>query len=162
MCIRDRYSVWELISLKPLRHLPEGFLSWQGFLLEMINQTQKSVMKDGEALDKQTWGKHNTLAIKHPLSRALPFLSALIDMPATPMAGDTFMPRVQDPDTGASERFSVAPGHEESGYFHMATGQSAHPLSPYFKLGHEDWLMGLPAPFLPEKARWTLKLSPSF
>lgn len=154
------YPVWLLMKDKPAKHLPNGFTSWQDFLMAMIKQSHQQVTQDGKPLNEQTWGKHNTLAIKHPLSGALPFLSSLLNMPAHPMAGDTYMPRVQDPNTGASERFSVAPGFEKQGYFHMATGQSAHPLSPYFKRGHDDWVAGRATPFLPQQTQWTLKISP--
>ena len=49
------------------------------------------------------------------------------------------MPRVQSPTSGASERFAVSPGREESGYLHMPGGQSGHPLSPHYDDGHQDW-----------------------
>ncbi len=154
------YPVWLLMQEKPAQHIPSGFSSWQGFSLKMIEQTYEKVTKDGEPLNKQTWGKYNTLAIKHPLSGAVPLISFMLDMPKKAMAGDTYMPRVQDPNTGASERFVVAPGFEALGYFHMPAGQSAHPLSPYFKAGHEDWVNGRASPFLPQKTNWTLKLYP--
>jgi len=154
------YPVWQLVTEQPIRHLPEGFDHWQDFLIKQIEMTRLKLTENGQPLDKSTWGQRNTLAIKHPLSAALPFLSYWLDMPAEPMAGDTYMPRVQDPDTGASERFAVAPGHEDKGYFHMATGQSAHPLSPYYKRGHDDWVEGRASPFLPQQARWTLFLTP--
>ena len=154
------YPVWIFMQEKPTQHLPAGFSSWQDFSLQMIVQTHQQVTKNGEPLSEQTWGKHNTLSIKHPLSRTLPFLSFMLDMPEKLMAGDTYMPRVQDPNTGASERFVVAPGFEALGYFHMPAGQSAHPLSPYFKADHEDWLEGRAAPFLPLSPRWSLKLIP--
>jgi penicillin amidase len=76
------------------------------------------------------------------------------------MSGDTFMPRVQGKSSGASQRMSVAPGHEASGYFHMATGQSGHPLSPFFGNGHEDWVDGTPTSFLPGETRYVLELVP--
>ena len=154
------YPVWQLVSEQPIRHLPKGFNHWQDFLIKQIEMTHNQLTRNGQPLDERTWGQRNTLAIKHPLSAALPFLSYWLDMPQEPMAGDTYMPRVQDPDTGASERFSVAPGHEDKGYFHMATGQSAHPLSPYYKRGHKDWVEGRPSPFLPQQAKWTLSIFP--
>jgi penicillin amidase len=65
---------------------------------------------------------------------------------------------VQAPDDGASERFVVSPGREEKGIFHMPGGESGHPLSPYFKAGHEAWVRGEPTPFLPGKTEHTLTL----
>ena len=43
----------------------------------------------------------------------------------------------------------------------MATGQSAHPLSPWFDAGHEDWVHGRPSPWLPGDAEYTLQLAPA-
>ena len=98
---------------------------------------------------------------KHPFSPALPgFVARWLDMPKDALPGDSNMPRVQAPDFGASERFAVAPGNEEHGYFEMAGGQSGHPLSPYYGSGHEDWVAGKPTPFLPGPARQTLHLRP--
>jgi penicillin amidase len=69
------------------------------------------------------------------------------------------MPRVGGPVSGASERFTVSPGREEEGLFHMPCGQSAHPLSPFFRAGHEAWVKGSPTPFLPGPTAHTLNLT---
>jgi penicillin amidase len=42
----------------------------------------------------------------------------------------------------------------------MPGGQSGHPLSPYFRAGHEAWARGEPTPFLPGKTEHTLTLTP--
>ena len=70
------------------------------------------------------------------------------------------MPRVQSPGFGASERFAVSPGREEQGYFHMPGGQCGHPLSPFYRAGHEAWAAGEPTPFLPGPAAHRLTLRP--
>ncbi len=111
-------------------------------------------------LPKTTWGKLNTARIQHPLSRAVPFLSSWLDMPADQLAGDGNMPRALGPNWGASERFAVSPGREEEGYLHMPTGQSGHPLSPYYRSSHSAWVKGLPTPFLPGKPEKVLTLRP--
>ena len=155
------YPVWQLINEKPKQHVPAGYNNWDEFLLAMLHKTVNQLTENGGSLADQTWGKANTLAIRHPLSKAIPMLGYFLDMPAEPVDGDTYMPRVQDPDTGASERFAVAPGHEEEGFFHMATGQSGHPLSPYYDAGHRDWVEGKLSRFLPAETKWQLTLSPS-
>ena len=154
------YPVWQLIQQQPSEHVPQGHDNWDGFLLAMFTKTQQTLLANGGTLSEQTWGKANTLNVAHPLSKAIPVLSWLLDMPAEPMAGDTYMPRVQKPDMGASQRFAVAPGHEAQGYFHMATGQSGHPLSPYYDVGHRDWVEGKPSGFLPGETKWQLSLQP--
>jgi penicillin amidase len=70
------------------------------------------------------------------------------------------MPRIQGVDFGASERFSVSPGHESEGYFHMPGGQSGHPLSPFYRAGFDAWATGSPTPFLPGPQAHELRLTP--
>ena len=92
--------------------------------------------------------------------RPCPCSRGFLDMPAEPLPGDWSMPRVQSPDSGASERFSVSPGRETEGYLHMPGGQSGHPLSPFYRAGHADWVAGRATPFLPGAAAHVLKLAP--
>ena len=70
------------------------------------------------------------------------------------------MPFVMAFSDGASERFGVAPGREEAGYLHMPGGQSGHPLSPFYRTGHEAWVRGQPTPFLPGEPVHVLSLVP--
>ncbi len=154
------YAVWQLINDRPPRHIPHPYDSWDAFLHAQALAVYSQYQENNEGLRQQTWGRHNQLSIQHPLSRALPFLSFLLDMEPVAMPGDTFMPRVQSPDFGASQRMAVAPGQEETGYFHMATGQSGHPLSPFYRAGHNDWVIGAPSPFLPGKDAYVLQLIP--
>jgi penicillin amidase len=157
---KAEYPVWQLLNTRPKQHIPAPFQSWDSFLISSIQKLNSELSKPDSGLAEQTWGRANTLSITHPLSSAVPFLSAFLDMKSEPMSGDTYMPRVQGSDFGASQRMAVSPGHEELGYFHMATGQSAHPLSPFFGHGHEDWVEGIPSPFLPGETKYTLELSP--
>lgn len=77
-----------------------------------------------------------------------------------PLPGDGDTPRAEAPGSGASERFVVAPGHEEDGLFHMPTGESGHPLSPHYRAGHEPWVEGDVTTFLPGPTVFTLLLRP--
>jgi penicillin amidase len=140
--------------------LSPAFESWDQALLLAIDAVIEELTKDGSPLSARTWGQANTTAIQHPLSRAVPWLARFLDMPRTPLPGDSNMPRVQHPVHGASERLVVAPGHEGDGIFHMPGGQSGHPLSPYYRKGHRDWEEGRPTPFLPGPAVHTLRLLP--
>lgn len=153
------YPVWALVNQQPEQHLPAGFDSWDDFMTAMVEVTLDELTATGP-LAERTWGEANTLNIRHPLSSAVPWLSRWLDMPAEPMNGDTFMPLVQGPSKGASERLAVAPGHEEDGIFQMATGQSGHPLSPYYDRGHRDWVEGRPSGFLPGETEWEMVLRP--
>ena len=117
-----------------------------------------ALTRDGRKLAERTWGEFNTARIQHPLSRAVPSLGRFLDMKKEPLPGDDHMPRVHSPTNGASERFVVSPGHEEQGFFHMPSGQSSHPLSPYFGAGHDAWVKGEKTPFLPGPVRYPLTL----
>ena len=70
------------------------------------------------------------------------------------------MPRVARPSHGASMRFAVSPGDEESGYLHLPGGQSGNPISPFYRAGHYDWVTGNPTPFLPGEPQHFLVLQP--
>ncbi len=54
----------------------------------------------------------------------------------------------------------VSLGHEVDGIMHMPTGQSGHPLSPFYASSHAAWVKGEPTPFLPGPAVHTLTLTP--
>jgi len=109
---------------------------------------------------KLAWGEQNFCDCRHPLSRAVPALSSWLDLPRTPMNGDGNMPRVHRGVHGQSERFVVAPGHEDRGILVIPAGQSGHPLSPYFRADHRYWLNAEQLPFLPQPSEHALTLQP--
>ena len=55
----------------------------------------------------------------------------------------------------------VSPGDEANGLMHMPTGQSGHPLSKFYRKGHDEWVHGRPSPFLPGEPQHTLELVPA-
>jgi len=141
--------------------VPAGFADWRAFMLDRIDHAIAQLPK-GTTLDDARWGDRNRAAIAHPFARLvpawLPWLRGWLGTPRDPLAGDINMPRVQGPSFGASERFAVSPGREQDGIFEMPGGQSGNPLSPYFIAGHETWVHGDVAPFLPGPAVHTLTL----
>jgi penicillin amidase len=152
--------LWALVSQRPAHLLDPRFKDWDAQLLAAVDTVIDRLTLDGATLTQSTWGRLNAPRVRHPLSRALPFLSRWLDMPTLPIPGDSQMPRVQDRDFGASERLAVSPGHEEDGYFMMPCGQSGHPLSPNYGDGHRDWVAGRPGPFLPGATVHVLTLLP--
>ncbi|HZO22788.1 MAG TPA: penicillin acylase family protein, partial [Steroidobacteraceae bacterium] len=140
--------------------LAGGYSGWREFLLAQADATMSFLQRTCDSVDRCTWGKRNRIRIQHPLSRALPFLGWLLDMPTVELPGDNDMPRVQGNTFGASERFGVSPGHEAQGYFHMPGGQSGHPLSPYYRAGFMAWARGEPLPFLPGASEHRVTLRP--
>ena len=153
--------LWTMINEKPDHLLSAQYSSWRELLIAAVDETL-SYYRESYAgpLSKRTWGERNTAAIRHPLSRAVPFLARWLDMPRDLLPGDSNMPRVLGPTFGASERFAVAPGDEANGYLHMPGGQSGHPLSDYYSRGHDDWVEGRASAFLPGESVHTLTLTP--
>lgn len=155
------HAVWALLQQRPLHLLAANWDDWDD-LLDTATHEVVAAAQTHAGIETSTWGDANTASIQHPLSSGLPgFLARVLDMPAQPLSGDDNMPRVQRPSFGASERFAVAPGDEENGYFMMPGGQSGHPLSPFHGAGHDDWVHGRPTPFLPGETRYRLELLPA-
>jgi len=152
--------LWQLITTQPLHLLAQAYPGWPQFLRAQVDATMAELDTSCPQLSRCTWGARNEVRIRHPLSRALPWLAGLLDMPTEQLPGDHDMPRVQDGAFGASERFAVSPGHEEQGYLLIPGGQSGHPLSPYYRAGFREWARGEPLPFLPGAAEHSMTLTP--
>jgi penicillin amidase len=154
------HQVEAILQSRPPHLLPPGYADWDDLLRRCAQRVAANLGKQPGGLAARRWGEVTTTHIAHPLSGAIPLLGRLIDMPAEALPGDSNMPRVQSATFGASERFSVQPGHEETGYVHMPGGQSGNPLSPFYGAGHEDWAQGKPTPFLPGATKYKLIFSP--
>ncbi|MGH8131080.1 MAG: penicillin acylase family protein, partial [Steroidobacteraceae bacterium] len=152
---------WRLIHERPAHLLDPRFSNWDAWLADVAQETARELPEGCADLATCRWGRVNVARIRHPISEALPFLSRFLDMPADELPGDWSTPRVQSPTFGASERFVVSPGRESEGYLHLPGGQSGHPLSPFYRAGHEQWVRGERTPFLPGPARHTLALVPA-
>lgn len=154
--------LWALVTTQPLHMLPSDYASWRDLMLAAVRQNIDYFHENfAGPLSKRTWGEINTAAIRHPLSRSIPLLGDFLDMPADALSGDLDMPKAQGPAFGASERFSVFPGDEANSLMQMPTGQSGHPLSDFYEQGHNDWVKGLPSPFLPGPEEHRLTLTPA-
>ncbi|MEO8671353.1 MAG: penicillin acylase family protein [Tahibacter sp.] len=154
-------AVWTLLQIRPMHLLDPRYADWNALLLDAATKVAEESGGQGK-LASQTWGERNTAAIRHPLSRALPnFIARWIDMPAQSLPGDSNMPRVQSPGFGASERFTIEPGHEDRSYLMMPGGQSGNPLSPFHAAGHDDWVIGRATPLLPGPSLHRLTLEPA-
>jgi penicillin amidase len=152
--------LWQLVTERPAHLLSPRFTNWDDALLHSLDTTLTGLVKECGDLPSCTWGRVNTLSMKHPLSDAVPGLHRWVDMPAVALPGDAFMPRVQGPGLGASERLVVSPGRESEGILQVPGGPVDHPLSPFYGAGHEAWAKGTPQPLLPGKTQYMLGLNP--
>jgi penicillin amidase len=151
---------FRLVREQPASIAPPGGGTWRAFALARIDATAAELTKECGRLEICEFGKREPLEIRHPLSGAVPLIGDLLDMAPKMLPGDHHMPRVQDGAFGASERFSVSPGRESSGYLELPGGPSGHPLSPFYRSGFEDWAAGRPTPFLPGPPAHKLVLRP--
>jgi len=152
--------LWALVTQRPDNLLDPKFKTWTE-LLEAAADGVAADAKNAGGIATYTWGRVNTVVIRHPLSAAVPLVGLMLDMAAQELPGDSNMPRVQGPASGASERFAVSPGREGEGYLHMPTGQSGHPLSPHYRDANAAWAKGNATPFLPGATVHTLTLRPA-
>ncbi|HVU25625.1 MAG TPA: penicillin acylase family protein [Opitutus sp.] len=154
-------ALWTILAQKPSHLLAPEFPTWDELRLAAVDAVIADAHRQHLALDRATWGRRNTAAIHHPFGNILPgFLGRCLNLPADELPGDSNMPRVQTPTFGASMRLDVSPGHEDEGIFEMPGGESGHPLSPFYRAGHEAWVHGQPTPLLPGPAAHTLTLNP--
>lgn len=154
--------LWQVLTERPPHLLSADYDRWRDLLLAAVDRNIVFFRENfDDGIANRSWGERNMSAIRHALSPALPALSSWLDMPAQPLAGDWNMPKVQSPSFGPSERFAVSPGDEANGYLHMPAGQSGHPLSDFYRRGHDDWVRGRPSPFLPGESVHRLLLDPA-
>jgi penicillin amidase len=153
--------LWRLVSEQPPHLLdPARAADWRAFLLAEIDALARELRESCGALERCTWGEARPVEIRHPLSRALPWLAGLLDMPTRQLPGDADVPRVQSGAFGASQRFAISPGREAEAYLQLPGGQSGHPLSRFYRASFESWAEGKPEPLLPGPPQHVIEVIP--
>jgi penicillin amidase len=153
--------IWQMLMEQPRHLLDPAYETWTEFVRAAVDETIAQAMRDRSgSLRDRVWSEYNVTAYRHPLSGAIPFFGPRLDMPAAALPGDLYTPRVHWGAIGASERMVVSPGREAEGIMHMPTGQSGHPLSPFYANSHDAWVTGEPTPFLPGATAHSLTLTP--
>jgi penicillin G amidase len=156
---RREGPIWKIVTEQPIHLLDPQYQNWREMLLASIDSVIEDLDAAGD-LSQRRWSEFNQVDFRHPLSAAVPVIGRWLDMPHNEIPGDLYTPRMMWGSVGASERMVVSPGREKDGIMHMPTGQSGHPLSPYYKNSHDAWVKGEPTPFLPGVARHSLTLRP--
>jgi penicillin amidase len=155
---RREGPIWKLVTEQPMHLLDPAYATWDALLVAAIDRVIERA--GGASGLVEPWSRSNITAYRHPLSSAIPFFGSRLDMPVQPLSGDLYTPRMHWGANAASERMVVSPGREASGIMQMPTGQSGHPLSPYYANSHPAWVSGEATPFLPGAAEHTLTLLP--
>lgn len=153
--------LWRLVSEQPAHLLdPSRAADWRGFLIAEIDALARELRERCGSLERCTWGAARPVDIRHPLSRALPWLAGSLDMPTRQLPGDHDLPRVQAGAFGASQRFAIAPGQEAEAYLQLPGGQSGHPLSPFYRASFDAWADGRAEPLLPGPTQHVIEVTP--
>ncbi|HEY6507125.1 MAG TPA: penicillin acylase family protein, partial [Vicinamibacterales bacterium] len=158
---RREGAIWKLVRERPAHLLNPRYGSWADLFTASIEALIEEADREHDGdLTEETWADYNPVGYRHPLSDALPLVGRWLDMPRQDFPGDLFTPRMHFGMTAASQRMAVSPGRERNGIMHMPTGQSGHPLSPFYANSHGAWARGEATPFLPGATEHTLTLVP--
>lgn len=144
-------SLRQVLDAKPNALLPKRpqYVDWDDLIVAMAEESARRLMArvGTDRLDDVSWGRINVVPIKNPLSAALPsWLGPWLDMPLASLPGCAECIRWSGQEGGATERLVVSPGYEKDGIFEMPGGQSANPLSAFYRDLHQDWAEGVAAP----------------
>ncbi|QTL36590.1 penicillin acylase family protein [Pseudoalteromonas viridis] len=153
-------ATWQLLREQPA-HWRAQHSDWDSLLLASYEAAKAQLTEtQGRDMAAWQWGRVNQLEVKHPFSRQMPLLSGLLDMPVVAGFGDSYMPAVQKPAFGASQRFIAQPGHLDNAIMSIAGGQSGHPLSPFYRAGFSGYAQGEAVPLLPGKITHRISFKP--
>jgi penicillin amidase len=158
-------AVWQLIEQFPDSWLTSEYASWPELLLTSYTTMRKELLIKhtghvNTSLTALNWGAVNAMKLQHPFSKQMPQLSKWLDMPVVAGFGDSFMPAVQKPSFGASQRLFVQPGLEQNAILALPGGQSGHPLSPFYRAGFSDYAAHKSTPLLPGTLTHKIEFSP--
>ena len=157
-------AIRTILEQQPDNWLPSDFSDWQSFLLAQYDDSKQQLVEEfgeSEDLSSLRWGRVNALKVQHPIAAQLPIVGKHLNMVEYPGFGDSYMPAVQGPAFGASERLFVQPGHLDKAILTLPGGQSGHPLSDYYRIGFDDYVEQRQTPLLPQTIVHTLTITPA-
>ena len=146
----DEEPLRRVVESRPAHWLPPREESWAAMFRRCATEAWEAVSD----LDSGTW-----VTVTHPLSDAAGGALRRLDMPRERATGHEWAVRVLAGSFGASERFAVSPGREESGLCELPVGPSGHPMSPWYRSTHRGWVRGdapLPVRVEPDRGAFTL------
>ncbi|MFG6449413.1 penicillin acylase family protein [Roseateles sp. BYS180W] len=154
------YSAAAALDQRPAHLLPAGFKSWEALLLAQLDAAVADITQQSGSLAQARWGEHNRSQLQHPLSKSLPLIGTLLNMPSKAQGGDGHLPHVSAPAFGQSQRLVVSPGREELAILALPGGQSGHPLSRFWGASQPDWAAQRPTPLLAGELRHRITAAP--
>jgi penicillin amidase len=145
--------------------LPPAYKNWDALLTDAVRQG----MKNGKApadVARWSYGSWHVVDIEHPLAVFLPLVGRMAGTGPQPLSGDTTTVKQVGREFGPSQRFTMDWSDIDGSTEDIVLGESANPLSPYFRDQWADYYAGttFPLPFTPAavaaQTRHTLRLLP--
>ncbi|GLR70181.1 penicillin acylase family protein [Agaribacter marinus] len=156
-------AIWQLINNQANDWLDAKYPNYDEMIKNVYVQMKHTLMAQFDATEEDlsalAWGNVNALTVKHPLASSLGFIGEYLNMPTVPSFGDSYMPAVQSPAFGASQRLIVQPGHLKNAILTIPGGQSMHPLSPFYFSGFDEYATHQKTPLLPQSVEHTLQFN---
>ncbi len=94
------------------------------------------------------WGEVIPLAFRHPLGRAFPLLSRLLDEGPFPQAGTATTVKQTTPSVGPSMRMVIDLANFDNSVQNITLGESGQVFSPHYRDQLDAWRAGRSFPLL--------------
>lgn len=121
-----------LLVERPVHLLHKEFTDYDHLLVTVATLTAQHMVKKPADLATLRWGNRNVARYEHVFAKFFPPLSRWLSMPHVELNGDSLIPRVEEPDRGASLRLIVDFGDLSQTRYSQPGGQSGHPFSPHY------------------------------
>ncbi|MEO6982295.1 MAG: penicillin acylase family protein, partial [Edaphobacter sp.] len=146
------YAQEQIIMHTPARWLPSHYASWDDLLTDAVAE---GLVQAHAPINLSRWqyGKVHPVDIEHPLFKESPLLQHILDVPTgtgiQPQSGDATTVKQVGLTFGPSERFTADLADLDRSTLNIVLGQSANPISPWFKDQWPAWYKGTtyPLPF---------------
>ena len=90
---RREGPLWKLVTERPMHLLDPQFDSWDGLLVQAVDEVIARAREDG-ALADRVWSEYNVTAYRHPLASSVPLFGRLAEHASRTLPGDLFTVRM--------------------------------------------------------------------
>jgi len=161
----SNFAEEEIVMHAKPEWLPANYRNWD----ELLTAAVKKGMDDGRApgdLAEWTYGSWHIIDLGHPLAHFLPIVGGKAIVGPLPLSGNELTVKAVTRSHGPSQRFTMDWSNVDGSTENIVLGESANPLSPYFRDQWNDWYAGttFALPFTPAavaaQTSHTLRLLP--
>jgi penicillin amidase len=161
----SNFAEEEIVMRADSEWLPPGYKDWDAALTEAVRRGMEAGKAPAD-VSKWVYGSWHVIDLEHPLAGLLPFASGVAGTGPQPLSGDTVTVKQVGRAFGPSQRFTMDWSDIDGSTENIVLGESANPLSPYFRDQWNDYYGGttFALPFSPgaiaARTSHTLRLLP--